>query len=232
MTRSTRSARSSTRACRSASEVGLRARSSRRIVWSGKAAHLGEVARDREHLLAQAVLQRASRAAPGATISSSAVVSGERLDAGAGRARAAPRRRASSAALLAALGKALASCGSMRVAVHGRALTCVTDVGMRTSRARLRAAARADRAASVERRDASRLLVFDRATGAVGTGSSRDLPSELAPGRSRRQRHAGVPARLRLDGRPAGGEVLLLERARRRRVGGAGAADADACEPG
>ena len=77
-TRSTSSARSSTRACRSASRSPS-SRSSRRISWFGEAAHLGEVARDRQHLGAQTVLDGVADA-PGSVASSSRRRLGERLD--------------------------------------------------------------------------------------------------------------------------------------------------------
>src|SRR5262245_58304617 len=65
----------------------------------------------------------------------------------------------------------------------------------------------------LERRDDSRLLVYDRRTGAVRHRSFRDLPEEL-PARALVVVNDTrvVPARLRLR-RPGGGnaEVLLLE---------------------
>ena len=66
----------------------------------------------------------------------------------------------------------------------------------------------------LERRDSSRLLVFDRATGAVRHRRFDELPEELAEGmRVVVNDTRVVPARLRLK-RPGGGEaeVLLLER--------------------
>jgi S-adenosylmethionine:tRNA ribosyltransferase-isomerase len=65
-----------------------------------------------------------------------------------------------------------------------------------------------------ERRDESRLLVYDRATGDVRHGRFTELPDELAPDELVVVNETRViPARLRLE-RPGGGEaeVLLLER--------------------
>src|SRR5947207_9057911 len=65
----------------------------------------------------------------------------------------------------------------------------------------------------VERRDQSRLLVFDRATGAVRHRCFVELPEELSGELVVVNDTRVVPARLRLR-RPSGGEaeVLLLER--------------------
>jgi S-adenosylmethionine:tRNA ribosyltransferase-isomerase len=66
----------------------------------------------------------------------------------------------------------------------------------------------------LERRDHSRLLIYERATGAVRHRRFRDLPEELAPGTLTVVNDTRVlPARLRLR-RSGGGEaeVLLLER--------------------
>ena len=66
----------------------------------------------------------------------------------------------------------------------------------------------------IERRDHSRLLVYERATGKVRHRRFSELPEELAPGTLTVVNDARVlPARLRLR-RPGGGEaeVLLLER--------------------
>jgi S-adenosylmethionine:tRNA ribosyltransferase-isomerase len=66
----------------------------------------------------------------------------------------------------------------------------------------------------LERRDHSRLLVYERATGAVRHRRFDDLPDELAPETLAVVNDTRVlPARLRLE-RPGGGEaeVLLLER--------------------
>src|SRR5918911_496132 len=64
-----------------------------------------------------------------------------------------------------------------------------------------------------ERRDASRLLVFDRRTGAVRHRRFSELPEELHGELVVVNDTRVVPARLRLR-RPGGGEaeVLLLER--------------------
>src|SRR5256885_4170756 len=66
----------------------------------------------------------------------------------------------------------------------------------------------------LERRDHSRLLVYERATGAVRQRRFDELPDELAPETLTVVNDTRVlPARLRLE-RPGGGEaeVLLLER--------------------
>src|SRR5690242_6535221 len=66
----------------------------------------------------------------------------------------------------------------------------------------------------LERRDQSRLLVYERATGAVRHRRFAELPDELSPGTLTVVNDTRVlPARLRLE-RPGGGEaeVLLLER--------------------
>ncbi len=66
----------------------------------------------------------------------------------------------------------------------------------------------------LERRDSSRLLVYDRATGAVRHRHVDELPEDLAEGMLVVVNDTRVvPARLRLE-RPGGGdaEVLLLER--------------------
>ncbi len=66
----------------------------------------------------------------------------------------------------------------------------------------------------LERRDESRLLVFDRRTGGVEHAVFRDLAAEIEPGTLTVVNDTRVlPARLTLE-RPTGGqaEVLLLER--------------------
>src|SRR5829696_1502495 len=60
-----------------------------------------------------------------------------------------------------------------------------------------------------ERRDASRLLVYDRASGAVRHRSFADLPAELSWELVVVNDTRVVPARIRIE-RPRG-EVLLLE---------------------
>src|SRR5919199_5350293 len=61
-----------------------------------------------------------------------------------------------------------------------------------------------------ERRDASRLLVYDRATGAVRHRTFTDLPDEVGDALVVVNDTRVVPARIRLE-RPRG-EVLLVER--------------------
>jgi S-adenosylmethionine:tRNA ribosyltransferase-isomerase len=64
----------------------------------------------------------------------------------------------------------------------------------------------------VDRRDASRLLVYERATGAIRHRSFAELPAEVEGALTVVNDTRVVPARLRLE-RPTGGgvEVLLLE---------------------
>ena len=80
-------------------------------------------------------------------------------------------------------------------------------------RARVRAASGADRAAAAGERDASRLLVYERATGSVRHRVFAELPQELHDELVVVNDTRVVPARLDLR-RASGGvaEVLLLER--------------------
>jgi S-adenosylmethionine:tRNA ribosyltransferase-isomerase len=93
-------------------------------------------------------------------------------------------------------------------------LTFFPDVGMRTAELDYELPPELIAQRPLERRDESRLLVFDRATGAVEHGQFRDLPSQLVPESLVVVNDTRVlPARLFLE-RPTGGrtEVLLLER--------------------
>jgi S-adenosylmethionine:tRNA ribosyltransferase-isomerase len=93
-------------------------------------------------------------------------------------------------------------------------LTFVSDVGMRTSELDYELPPELIAQRPLERRDESRLLVFDRMTGAVEHRQFRDLPSHLVPESLVVVNDTRVlPARLLLE-RPTGGrtEVLLLER--------------------
>ena len=93
-------------------------------------------------------------------------------------------------------------------------LTFVSDVGMRTSELDYELPPGLIAQRPLERRDESRLLVFDRVTGAVEHRQFRDLPSRLVPESLVVVNDTRVlPARLLLK-RPTGGrtEVLLLER--------------------
>ena len=83
-------------------------------------------------------------------------------------------------------------------------------------------------------RDASRLLVYDRATGELRHRRFHELPDELTRGELVVVNDTRViPARLRLQ-RPGGGaaEVLLLEPIGDGRLGGARAAVGHVCGPG
>ena len=93
-------------------------------------------------------------------------------------------------------------------------LTFVSDVGMRTSELDYELPPELIAQRPLERRDESRLLVFDRVTGAVEHRQFRDLPSQLVPESLVVVNDTRVlPARFLLE-RPTGGrtEVLLLER--------------------
>jgi S-adenosylmethionine:tRNA ribosyltransferase-isomerase len=92
-------------------------------------------------------------------------------------------------------------------------LTFVSDVGMRTSELDYELPPELIAQRPLERRDESRLLVFDRATGAVEHSLFSELGSQLAPDTLLVVNDTRVfPARLLLE-RPTGGrtEVLLLE---------------------
>jgi S-adenosylmethionine:tRNA ribosyltransferase-isomerase len=93
-------------------------------------------------------------------------------------------------------------------------LTFVSDVGMKTSELDYELPPELIAQRPLERRDDSRLLVFDRETGAVEHHRFRDLGSRLAPDSRVVVNDTRVLlARLWLE-RPTGGrtEVLLLER--------------------
>ena len=93
-------------------------------------------------------------------------------------------------------------------------LTFVSDVGMRTSELDYELPPELIAQRPLERRDESRLLVFDRVTGAVEHRQFRDLPSQLVRESLVVVNDTRVlPARFLLE-RPTGGrtEVLLLER--------------------
>jgi S-adenosylmethionine:tRNA ribosyltransferase-isomerase len=96
----------------------------------------------------------------------------------------------------------------------GMTLTFNPDVGMRTSELDYELPQELIAQRPLEHRDESRLLVFDRATGAVEHRRFRDIGSCLAGGTLVVVNDTRVlPARLMLE-RPTGGrtEVLLLER--------------------
>ena len=93
-------------------------------------------------------------------------------------------------------------------------LTFVADVGMRASELDYELPPELIAQRPLERRDESRLLVYDRATAAVEHARFSELPQLLAPQTLVAVNDTRVmPARLLLE-RPTGGkaEVLLLER--------------------
>jgi S-adenosylmethionine:tRNA ribosyltransferase-isomerase len=96
----------------------------------------------------------------------------------------------------------------------GRSLVFAADVGMKTSELDYELPPELIAQRPLERRDDSRLLVYDRASGGIEHACFRDLPSFL-PAESLVVVNDTrvIPARLRLR-RPGGGEaeVLLLER--------------------
>jgi S-adenosylmethionine:tRNA ribosyltransferase-isomerase len=96
----------------------------------------------------------------------------------------------------------------------GGSLVCAADVGMKTSELDYELPAELIAQRPLERRDDSRLLVYDRATGGIEHARFRDLSSFLPTDSLVVVNDTRViPARLRLR-RPGGGdaEVLLLER--------------------
>jgi S-adenosylmethionine:tRNA ribosyltransferase-isomerase len=96
----------------------------------------------------------------------------------------------------------------------GRSLVFFADVGMKTSELDYELPAELIAQRPLERRDDSRLLVYDRASGGIEHARFRDLPGLLPAGSLVVVNDTQViPARLRLR-RPGGGEaeVLLLER--------------------
>jgi len=93
-------------------------------------------------------------------------------------------------------------------------LTFVPDVGMKTSELDYELPPELIAQLPLERRDESRLLVFDRVTGIVEHAAFQDLAAQLFPKTLLVVNDSRVlPARLMLE-RPTGGraEVLLLER--------------------
>jgi S-adenosylmethionine:tRNA ribosyltransferase-isomerase len=118
------------------------------------------------------------------------------------------------------VGPAIASVGEADsgsvdcVAIHGRSLVFVTDVGMRASELDYELPPELIAQRPLDRRDESRLLVFDRAAGAIEHATFTDLPSLVPPETLVVVNDTRVlPARLKLT-RGGGGaaEVLLLER--------------------
>jgi S-adenosylmethionine:tRNA ribosyltransferase-isomerase len=98
-------------------------------------------------------------------------------------------------------------------AIHGSSLIFDSDVGMKTSELDYDLPPELVAQRPLERRDESRLLVYDRRTGDIRHRRFRDLPEEVDEGELVVVNDTRVvPARLRLR-RPGGGEaeVLLLE---------------------
>jgi S-adenosylmethionine:tRNA ribosyltransferase-isomerase len=105
------------------------------------------------------------------------------------------------------------TCSFDGVAIHGRSLTFVADVGMKASELDYELPPELIAQRPAEPRDQSRLLVYDRRTGEIRHAQFRDLPDLLPAGSVVVVNDTRVlPARLRLR-RPSGGEaeILLLE---------------------
>ena len=106
------------------------------------------------------------------------------------------------------------SCSFDGVAIHGRSLVFIPDVGMRASELDYELPPGLIAQTPLERRDDSRLLVFNRESGEVRHERFRALPELLVAGSLIVVNDTRVlPARLYVR-RPGGGEaeVLLLER--------------------
>jgi S-adenosylmethionine:tRNA ribosyltransferase-isomerase len=176
-----------------------------------EAAHLGEMAGDRQHLLAEALLDRGVQALghPGLELRGR---DGEGLETCAG---AVEEGLEGGIVTLAFAGGGEAHAGSFdSVAIHGRSLTFSPDVGMKTSELDYELPPELVAQRPLERRDKARLLTFERSTGGVAHRGFRELPELLPPETLVVVNDTRVlPARLRLR-RPGGGEaeVLLLER--------------------
>src|SRR4051812_11809034 len=148
----------------------------------------------------------------GIPVSSSAVVSASASRPARARSRSACRAASSgrSSPLWASRIRAL----SMASRSTGMTLTFNPDVGMRTSELDYELPPELIAQRPLERRDESRLLVFDRTNGAVEHRRFRDLGALIAsPTLVVVNDTRVLPARITLD-RPTGGrtEVLLLER--------------------
>src|SRR5438034_6915891 len=210
VTRSTRRARSSSRALRSEARSVCR-RSSRRIVCpesprtSARWRATGSTSSRRPFCSEVSSFS-------GIPVSSSAVVS-----ASASR----PARALSSSAWSEASSGRFSLVSARRIRARSMAsrsmvmtLTFVADVGMRASELDYELPPELIAQRPLERRDESRLLVYDRATAAVEHARFSELPQLLAPQTLVAVNDTRVmPARLLLE-RPTGGkaEVLLLER--------------------
>ena len=192
-----------------------------------QAAHLGEVAGDGQHLLAQAVLDSLADAGRKARLEFCGGC-GERLDLLAGPLERRVHRGGLGARLGGAgdpLQRALHGCLVHR---DGRYTGCRTDVRRSHVRCLAPDVAR-DTVAAMDvseldyelpveliaqqpaaRRDGSRLLVYERATGAVRHRFFAELPDELHRELVVVNDTKVIPARIRIDS--PRGEVLLLER--------------------
>ena len=228
--RSTSSARSSTRACRSASRSPS-TRSSRRITWFMRPAHLGELPRDGQRLGCARPPARARRPSPAGSTRARPRRLRERLDLLARALERGVDAGRGRRGLPAACREALPGPLDRELGPRARKanVSPSDDAGFR---ARLRAAARADRPApggAARRVPAARLRPRD------GRGRASRASRELRGGAARRtlvvvNDTRVVPARIPLE-RPSG-EVLLLERVGRRRSGRGWRGRRGGCGPG
>ena len=172
--------------------------------------HLGDVARDGQDLGPHAVLDRAAE-----LLGDAGLELGSGLREGLepfGRAVERDLERHRVGATLAGLREAPA-CPFECFLIHARSLVFFPDVGMRASELDYRLPPELIAQRPADPRDSSRLLVYERASGAVRHRVFRDLPEELGAGALVVVNDTRVvPARLRLR-RPGGGdaEILLLE---------------------
>jgi S-adenosylmethionine:tRNA ribosyltransferase-isomerase len=170
-----------------------------------QAAHLGEVARDRQDLRPQAVLDRVADACRQRRLELCRG-SGERLDLVAGALERGVDLRGCDASVGGLLQAGL--CALDRFGVHcgrryrgGRMDVSELDYDLPRELIAQHPAAR---------RDASRLLVYERSTGAVRHRSIAELPEELHGELVVVNDTKVVPARIPIES--PRGEVLLLER--------------------